>query len=108
MYSELAVVANWDLIQRKRKILVRHMLSEFGIKTVRILVNHPPAGVVEFLKNPANEAIVVAVIEDVGAEEGQRPQFFWRVIYPHALELRRRVDTRAEENVAAPEHLQRL
>ena len=57
------------IADQKRTILVRYLLSEVEIETIRMLVNHPPAEAVDPLENAANKEIVEPVIRDVGVEE---------------------------------------
>ena len=66
-----------------------------------MLVNYLPAKVLKPLVNAANEEILEALIEDARAEQecGRGD---------NALGLRGRADVLAAENIAVPEHLQRL
>ena len=58
-YPHLAAgVTVQRIADQKRTILERHLLSEDEIETIRMLVNHPPAGVVGPFKNTANKEIV--------------------------------------------------
>ena len=54
-YPHLAArVTEQHIADQNRTILVRHLLSEVEIETIRILVNHTTAGAVEPLVNTAN------------------------------------------------------
>ena len=92
----------------KRTILVRHLLSEVEIETIRVLVNHPPAATVEPLENAANEVILEPVIEDNREKRGRCHYISGEVVYSHHLGLRSRADALPEENIAVPDNLQCL
>ena len=69
-YPHLAArMTQQRMTDQKRPILVRHLLPEVEIETIRMVVNHPKAGAVEPFENAANEEIVHPVMEDVGVVE---------------------------------------
>ena len=65
-YLNLAAkVTKQRLADKKPTIMVRYLLSEVEIETIRKVVNHAPSGAVEPLQNATNEKIVEPVIEEV-------------------------------------------
>ena len=110
-YPHLAArVTEQRIADQKRTIMLRHLLSEVEIETIRMLVNHPTPGAIEHLENVTNEETVEPVIEDVGVGEkrGRGHAAFREVVYTHPLRLPRRADAFPEENITVSEKLQRL
>ena len=58
-----AKVTEQCIADQKCTILARNLLSEVDIETIRMLINHPTARIVEPLENAADEEIVQPVMD---------------------------------------------